>query len=235
MREEHQKSYAKSVAEEYLKMRNQFVPSLGERTIEMAEFKVGTADPAFNRLHTEAKSRKLVLDYEKKKTIKKRSNVSAKMKSDYVACNAGEQLYHRSRINKEKMSRLAQKEIQKKEKNEPLSHPFKPEINDFEHKFVKRSYKVPIADCLKEIHSKVQEELKKKKEELDKKKEEDYTFAPKLNPLSLDITSKLIKRDATEIEKISLQTPDRCERFNLRMKKEQQEKEEMEKSKNSKK
>ena len=166
--------------------------------------------------------------------MKKKSNVPSKMKPDYVACNTGEQLYHRSRINKEKMSRLAQKEIKQKEKEEPLNYSFKPEINDFEHKFLKRSYKVPIADCLKEIDSKVQEDLRQKREEHKKKKEEDYTFAPKLNPLSLEITSKLIKRDATEIEKISLQTPDRCERFNMRMKKEQEEKEEMERSKKSK-
>jgi hypothetical protein len=235
MREEHQKSYAKSVAEEYLRMRNQFVPSLGERTIEMAEFKVGTLDPAYNRLHTEAKSRKVVLEHLKRKTMKRKSNVPAKMKSDYVPCNVGEQLYHRSRINKEKMSRLARKEIKQKERDDPLNNSFKPEINDFEHKFLKRSYKVPIADCLKDIHSKVQEEIKRKKEELDKKKEEDYTFKPKLNSLSLEITSKLIKRDATEVEKISFQTPDRCERFNIRMKKEQKEKEEMEKSKKLKK
>lgn len=200
-----------NVAQKYLSMRNQFMPTLTNKTIEMATFKVGNVDPAFNRLHTDAKSRYYIKNKESNlKKGKPSSNLPVKMRSDYVSMNHGERLYQRSRINKETLSRKAQKEKKMKEAEELAKISHKPTINEFEHKFYKRSYKVPIPDCLFEVKTKVNEDLEKKKEEYQKKLTEDHTFVPLLNKLSTQIMAGKVKREASIQEQNTLYSPSKC-------------------------
>lgn len=219
--EDQPKNFIQGLAHKYLAMKNQFMPALTKNTVNIGTFRVGTVDPVFNRLNTDAKYKKLDKDKEREKTKKVKNDIPVKMKPDYVPLNTGERLYQRSRINKEKMSRLAQKELKKKEKEEENKlNGYKPQINEFTHKYYKRSYKVPISDCLKEVHNKILENLQKKKEESEKKIEEDHPFVPQLNKVSLDMTSRKVKRELSIHEQLAQQSPKKCDKYQKRVEKE---------------
>jgi len=221
--------HAKSIAEKYLMMRNQFMPTLTDKTIEMATFKVGTVDPAYNRLHMDALSKKLILEGFKKPQQTK-SKLPINMRSDYRPMNPGEVLYQKSRINKEKTSRRAQKQKRQKLEEENKAT-FKPKINDFEHKYIKRSYKVPISDSLKQEKYKADENNQKLKEELSYHNDQELTFAPQLNKISMEISQRLVKRAATPLEQLSMQSPSKCEKYEKHVTKERESNASMNKTK----
>lgn len=205
------KPLIQEVARKYLDMRNQFMPNIGKNTVKLATFKVGTVDPVYNRLHTDAKER--TMTFTRKREIKPVPKGSKATHPDYVPMNAGERLYQKSRIKKEKMSRLAQRELKKKIKEDEKAS-FKPQINEFAHKYVKRSYKFPIGDTLREEEKKFEIHKQKGLELKEENFQKEHPFVPSLGKMSNEIMSlKIQKREASVHEQLSMVSPSKCSKF----------------------
>lgn len=198
MKSQSGRSFTKSVAQKYLDMKNQFRPAVNPKSKELAKFKNTEQEQAYDRLHAQAHDKQqLELKVYQKEKKKSREVIAAKDKPGFTSCNAGERLYQRSRVNKEKASRKALKEQKQKELESGLGGTFKPKINEMSHKFYKRSYKEQIPDSLNQVKAKVDEELQKKREEYQKKLDEENTFTPQLSKVTMEISDRKIKRDTT--------------------------------------
>jgi len=47
------------LAQKYLSAKNRFIPKIGTKTVKLATFKIGTVDPVYNRLATDAKEKEI--------------------------------------------------------------------------------------------------------------------------------------------------------------------------------
>jgi hypothetical protein len=199
------------VAQKYLESRNQFIPTITEKTAKVGVFRVGTIDPVYNRLNTDAKGKQISKNSEK---LAKSGKVSKSLHPDYVGGNHGERLYQRSRINKEKLSRKARKALKLKLQEEEDNETHKPKINDFTHKFVKRSYKIPIADCLAEVYDKTKHDKQTRVDANEEIFRTEHPFVPTVNKMSHEIMSeKITQREASVHEQLSLSSSVKCHRF----------------------
>jgi Fe-S oxidoreductase len=106
-------------------------------------------------------------------------------------------LYQRSRIKKEKLSRKAQRELQRREEEKLAENTYKPVINENAHKFYKRSYKLPTAETLYEVKCKVDMKIQRKREEIEKQKSDELPFQPTLSDNTQMISAKKVKREST--------------------------------------
>lgn len=209
-----------NTGESYYKSKNTFKPILTEKTEELAVFKQGCDVPAYDRLHGDAQNKQLLKQlFNAHKKQKESKVLSARVKPDYTRLNNGERLYHRSRIFKERMSLKSQREQKRKEEEKLAEAKFKPAINDFSHKYYKRSYKLPYSDTLLETKMKTMVELEKKREEVKQKFEADHPFVPSLNPQSKNISEKKVVRKATVHDDLFLDASIRSEKFENSIKK----------------
>ena len=208
------KLFMKNIAQKYLEMRNQFQPTLTDKTKELALFKIAPEEPVYDRLHEHAQNKQVS---KIKKTIetkkKSREIVSAKMKPDFIPLNHGERLYQRSRVKKERLSRRAQKEKRQKEVAKTTQNSFKPKINETAQKYYKRSYKTPIPDWLFEAKTLVDVKKDHQREEHQKKVEAEQTFVPKLNKISQEISSQKVQREVTVHDHLFLDASSKCHKI----------------------
>jgi hypothetical protein len=196
------KNLMQNVAHKYLEMKNMFIPSITKKTDQVGGFRVGVVDPVYNRLITDAKEKHITKKNEKQAESGK---ISKNLHPDYVNVNHGERLYQRSRINKDRLSRKAQKELKQKMKEEEAKEKYTPVINDFTHKFFKRSYMVPIADCLNEVSNKIQQDRQAKVNAKEEIFMTEHSFVPEVNKMSHEIMSeKITQREASVHEQLSL-------------------------------
>ena len=207
-----------NVAQKYLDNRNQFIPTITEKTAKVGIFRVGTIDPVYNRLITDAKGKQISKNIEKPA---KSGKLSKSLHPDYVGGNHGERLYQRSRINKEKLSRKARKALKLKLQEELENETHTPKINDFTHKFEKRSYKIPIADCLTQVYDKTKYDKQIRVDAHEEIFRIEHPFVPVGNKMSHEIMSeKITQREASVHEQLSLSSNTKCHRFEKSTKKE---------------
>lgn len=197
----------KGVAQKYLDMKNKFIPDINETTNKIGTFRVGTEDLVYNRLATDAKQ-KIITSKKNQKPVEKKPKLSKTLHKDYTPVNFGERLYQKSRINKERTSRLSKLEQKKKEKEEEKPYSFKPEINEVSHKYYKRSYKVIIADSLLEEQYKTEADYTRARDVKEVTFYEEHPFNPTISMMSQEIMkNKIHDRPASVYEQLAMKTP----------------------------
>ena len=205
------------LAQKYLSAKNRFIPKIGTKTVKLATFKIGTVDPVYNRLATDAKEKEIT--HKNMEDHNPQTKISKRLHPDYTPVNHGERLYQRSRINKERASRLAKKNYERKIQ-EDENNAYKPKINEFSHKYYKRSYVNPIEESLKEVRQKTDEDYANARNDKEKEFVHDHPFVPTLTKLSKDIMgTKIQQRNASIHEQLSMVSPSNCRKFDKSLKK----------------
>ncbi|CAI2386175.1 unnamed protein product [Moneuplotes crassus] len=209
----------RGVAQKYLDMKSKFIPDINETTNKIGTFRVGTEDLVYNRLATDAKQ-KIITSKKTQKPVEKKPKMSKALHKDYTPVNFGERLYQKSRINKERNSRLSKLEQNKKKKEEEKSYPFKPEINEVSHKYYKRSYKVVIADSLLEEQYKTEADYARARDVKEVTFYEEHTFNPTISMISQEIMkNKIHDRPASVHEQLAMKTPSKFRHLEKTMEK----------------